>query len=292
MNFFYRLPLLKFTLFLLSSAQSSGDYTCDLRKICHDRQNAEFPLFLQKEIGDFNMPWYSIFVDTFTKQTTLLPNIDYISCLVNTCDDHIKVVTFLFKKSLKEEQQRRRQMILFDVFELMNIVMTKKQRERFENSLKKMNPHYQKIQKSVGKMLSGNSAILKGWENGFGIVDKSTFDNQNENLEVIVRTILRRQMAYYHNIPRNDDSSFMVKLRSKCPSSRRGPLSRATRDYTSDYILTETEKQLQNYFQVDLKNCEARSESCTLGNRVKVLIAKYMFETSEQFSRLFYNMVC
>jgi len=247
---------------------------------------------LQKEIGDFKMPWYSIFIDSFTKQTTLLPNMDYISCLVNTCDDHIKVVTFLFRKSLKEEPQRRRTLILFDVLELMNIVMMEKQRERFEKSLKK-NPLYQKFQKIVGRTLSPYSAILKGWENGLDIDDMKPFGNQNRNLErSLVMSILTRQIYYYINYPRNDGGSFMVKLRSKCPSSRHQPLSRATRDYTSDYILTETEKQLQTYFKVDLNNCEERSESCTLGNRVKVLIAKIMFESSEVLSNKFYKMAC
>lgn len=105
MNFFYRLPLLTFSHFLLSSAQYSGDNTCNFRKICQNRHLNEFPNFLQDAIPNQKklLPAYSVIIDIFSEKKTLLPNLDYISCLVNECDDHISVAQFLIKKNRSEK---------------------------------------------------------------------------------------------------------------------------------------------------------------------------------------------
>jgi hypothetical protein len=71
MNFFYRLPLLTFSHFLLASAQYSGDNTCNFRKICQNRHLNEFPNFLQDGVSS-KLPAYSVFIDFFTEKKTLL----------------------------------------------------------------------------------------------------------------------------------------------------------------------------------------------------------------------------
>ena len=86
---------------------------------------------------------------------------------------------------------------MFEVLRLMNIVMTKKQRERFEISLKKL-PHmvnYAKMNKQAQKILHPLSEILDGWTEQSVTRDKSTFNNQNVRLNNVVVEIMRKQIG-------------------------------------------------------------------------------------------------
>ena len=92
----------------------------------------------------------------------------------------------------------------------MNIVMTKKQRERFEFSLKKV-PHmvnYAKMNKEVLKSLHPSSEILDGWTEQSVTRDKSTFNNQNVNLNAFVTDIMRSQIGDCKSFSRIKDINF------------------------------------------------------------------------------------
>jgi len=302
MNFFYRLPLLTFSHFLLSSAQYSGDNTCDFRNICQNRYLDQFPNFIRDAADNFNMPSYSIFIDTFMEKKTLLPNIDYIACLVNTCDDHVKVARFLFQKTARErpysvpqtfrgskEEKNRFGKVRIEVFQLMNIVMTTRQRERFEIRLTKMPKSFKHWNGQVQRVLKPYLEILNGWENDFGTIDKRTFNNQNFMLDQMVYNILRHQIGDYENISRDTRSSFIEKLEEKLQCRIR-VVKRQLNNQRNDQ--NGSEKELLNEFKVNYSQCEGRSESCTLENRVKVFIAKYMFNNRDQLNDIFFNKVC
>jgi len=295
MNFFYRLPLLTFSHFLLSSAQYSGDNTCNFRKICQNRHLNEFPNFLQHEVEKLVLPSYSVFIDIFSEKKTLLPNLDYISCLVNECDNHNLVARFLSKKNRSEKPQKHSaSKIVFEVLRLMNIVMTKKQRERFEFSLKKV-PHmvnYAKMNKEVLKSLHPSSEILDGWTEQSVTRDKSTFNNQNVNLNAFVTEIMRSQIGDYADLNLFDDEnrrSFIKKFEKMCPYLSR----KARRQIPRDQIPMERDlmKRLMDNFKVDYENCYEESETCTLGNRIKVFVANYIIDNSRQLNGLFYHGV-
>lgn len=294
MNFFYRLPILTFSHFLLSSAQYSGDNTCNFRKICQNRHLNEFPNFLQDGVSS-KLPAYSVFIDIFTEKKTLLPNLDYISCLVNECDNHNLVARFLFKRNrIEKPQKHSAPNLMFEVLRLMNIVMTKKQRERFEISLKKM-PHmvnYAKMNKQAQKILHPLSEILDGWTEQSVTRDKSTFNNQNVRLNNVVVEIMRKQIGDYYNLASFDNEnrrSFIKKFEKMCPYLNR----KARRQIPREQELMDRDlmKDLMDDFKVDYENCYEESETCTLGNRIKVFVANYIFENSLQLNGIFYREV-
>jgi len=308
MNFFYRLPLLTFSHFLLISAQYSGDNTCNFRKICQNRHLNEFPNFLQDALKKESLPSYSVFIDIFSEKKTLLPNLDYISCLVNECDDHIHVARFLIQKNRiekpfllrtyrsQEDYKYSYPNLVVEVLELMNIVMTKKQRERFEISLIK-NPRYGKANKSVQGKLHPYSEILDGWTEQSVTRSLSTFNNQNENLYDLISGILRKQIGAYMDLDSFENEkrrSFIKKFQKICPSSSiyfaaHQSLSRkARRQIPRDSELED----LMEDFNVTYEDCDNEAESCTLGNRIKVFVAKYIIGQSQQINNLFHTWIC
>jgi len=302
MNFFYRLPLLTTSLFLLSSAQSSGDSTCRLEEICQSRHLDAFHHIIKTKMEEFyenvgRQPSYNIFLDYFMEKKTSLPNLDYISCLVNNCDDHISVAQFLSKTSIKSPYSVRPQkQIRVEVLELMNIVMTQKQRERFETSLNETRNHvtayFRRLQEGVRGTIGHYFEFLNGWKNGFGILDNRSFNNQNEKLFQMVSHIMRKQNGEYEKISETKRGSFVDKLKDECSRQSYGSsLSRKIRDNPRNGP-TKWEKDLQNFFKVNFRHCESRSASCTLENRIKAAVVKYMLESCQGLNQVFYRNVC
>jgi len=92
---------------------------------------------------------------------------------------------------------RPQKQIRVEVLELMNIVMTQKQRERFETSLNETRNHvtayFRRLQDGVRGTIGHYFEFLNGWKNGFGILDNRSFNNQNEKLFQMVSHIMRKQ---------------------------------------------------------------------------------------------------
>lgn len=60
--------------------------------------------------------------------------------------------------------------------------------------------------------------------------------------------------------------------------------------YFSQFFIQE--RDLQNFFKVNFRHCESRSASCTLENRMKAAVVKYMLESCQGLNQVFYRNVC
>lgn len=96
---------------------------------------------------------------------------------------------------------------MIEVLELMNIVMTKRQRDRLEISVSK-NPRYEMAYKSVQKILHPYLEILDGWTEQSVTRSLSTFNNQNENLWKLIKDLLRNQIGDCKSFSRIKDINF------------------------------------------------------------------------------------
>lgn len=50
--------------------------------------------------------------------------------------------------------------------------------------------------------------------------------------------------------------------------------------------------RLMDDFNVTYEDCDNEAETCTLGNRIKVFIAKYMTDSSQQINDRFGTWIC
>merc|ERR1711953_1253224 len=294
MNFFYRLPLFSFSLFLLSSAQSSGDHSCTPKNICRSHlieSTSVLQKYLQSEFK--NLPWFRIVVDSFFSKTVSLFNMDYVACLANSCDaDYNRIIKLLAHAHRHENAQNpahptKREITksYYESILMMNIVMTKSQRQRFERTVA-----FRTLQRSATEFLnprpSGVLEILNGLENGFDRLDRSTFENQNNALmEKIVPHFLKipiqKLVEPEARLEEQLERSVYKKLDGRC-----GRISRVARRQA-------TVNDIRKYFGVKLSDClNQPSETCTLRNRIFALVAEYLIQVKKEVNDILHKKVC
>ncbi|CAG5112295.1 Oidioi.mRNA.OKI2018_I69.chr2.g6523.t1.cds [Oikopleura dioica] len=298
MNFFLThqpslLPL--FTLFLLTSAQSGGN-SCDLKNICKtslnrettDSWNAQSWNSLLKSTRP-RLDFFNTFIDGFLEQKTAITNMDYVHCLVNSCENEPMKVFKHLVLQLNKISRESKKSNFYNAFTMIEMVMTKRQREDLHFLLKQQAMRSRKPFHIPSRITAENRVFFNGWENGFGSLDEKTFNRQNEELrKIIIKDFLRWPIEHYMDyIISAKDETFSL-LRNLCPGGN--SLARRALSRRGDW--NQSVNLSQNYFGVRFSDCEARKSTCTMRNRVFAVVAQYILETRQSLNSQFLKDVC